>query len=198
MQKKPGMNVTHAQVHKLRIGPIGTAILGSIAIAGVVSLFALFPGMTYVVAPFIKKRKRKLSKEKMIETSVESLVDSGLVRKIIAKDGSVQLELTKRGKWEAILRTKSFDIKKEKWDKVWRVVIFDVPQAKDKMRRELRRAMNLYGFKMLQQSVWVYPHACDDFVEILKNHLGVSNDVLYMKVSYIENEQHLRRELHID
>ena len=184
-------------IRRPRVGPIGTAILASVAVAGTISILALFPGMVYVVAPFIKKRKRKLSQEKIVEASVESLVRSGLVQKSIAKDGSVQLELTKKGKWESLLRSKSFDTKKEIWDSLWRVVVFDVPQEKNKMRRELRRAMKLYGFKMLQQSVWVYPHACDDFVVLLKNHLGVSNDVLYMKVAFIENDRHLRQEFRL-
>lgn len=191
------MTEIHKQTRKPRIGPIGGAILTSIAVVGTVSLFALFPGLTYVLAPFIKKQKRKVSQEKVIEASVETLVRSGLVRKNIGKDGTVHLELTKKGKWEALLRTKAFDVRKEKWDKLWRVVVFDVPQEKNKIRNELRRAMRLYGFKMLQQSVWVYPHACDAFVEVLKSHLGVSNDVLYMKVSYIENDQHLRREFQV-
>ncbi len=181
---------------KPRIGPISGAIIASIALLGIVPFLALFPGMAYVIAPFIRKRKRP--RKHSIQASVESLVDSGLVRKLISKDGSVQLELTQKGKWEALLRSKSSDIKNEKWDKLWRVVIFDVPQEKNKMRHELRRAMKLYGFKMLQQSVWVYPYACDNFIEILKSHLGVSNDVLYMKVSYIENDRHLQNEFKIN
>lgn len=185
------------EARKPKIGPIGKAIIASVAVAGTISILALFPGMVYVVAPFIKKRKRKVSHEKVIEASVEALVRSGLMRKNITKNGSVQLELTQKGRWESLLRSKSFDTKKQVWDKLWRVVIFDVPQEKNKMRRELRRAMKLYGFKMLQQSVWVYPHACDDFVGVLKSHLGVSNDVLYMKVAFIENDRHLRREFQI-
>lgn len=174
---------------KLRIGPVGDAIIASIAVAGVVSMFALFPGVTCVIAPFIKKKK--YPRKQTIQGSVESLVQAGLVSKKIRKDGTVTLQLTQKGKWEALLRTRSLDTKKEKWDSLWRVIIFDVPQTKNKLRRELRRAMKMYGFKMLQQSVWVYPYACDDFVGILKKHLGISNDVLYMKVAFIENDKHL-------
>ncbi len=80
---------------------------------------------------------------------------------------------------------------------LWRVIIFDVPQTKSKLRHELRRAVKLYGFKMIQQSVWVYPYACDDFVGILKKHLGLSHDVLYMKVAFIENDKQLRKEFEL-
>jgi len=179
-------------VQKERIGPVGEAILASIAVVGVVSILALFPGITYALAPFIKKKK--YPRKQTIQKSVKSLVKAGLVSEKISKSGTVTLELTQKGKWEALLRTKSLDTKKEKWDMLWRVIVFDVPQTKNKLRYELRRAVKLYGFKMLQQSVWVYPYACDDFILVLKKHLGVSNDVLYMKVSYIENDRHLRNE----
>ncbi len=182
-------------IQKMRIGPVGEAILAGVAAVGVVSVLALFPGMTCVIAPFIKKKQ--YPRKQVIQKSVESLVHAGLVSKKIHKDGTVTLQLTQKGKWEALLRTKSFDTKKEKWDMLWRVIIFDVPQTKSKLRRELRRAMKLYGFKMIQQSVWVYPYACDDFVGILKKHLGLSHDVLYMKVAFIENDKQLRKEFEL-
>ncbi len=179
-------------IQKMRIGPVGEAILAGVAVVGVVSVLALFPGVTCVIAPFIKKKQ--YPQKQVIQKSVESLVRAGLVSKKIHKDGTVTLELTQKGRWEALLRTKTLDERKEKWDMLWRVIVFDVPQSKSKLRRELRRAMKLYGFRMLQQSVWVYPYACDDFVGVLKKHLGLSNDVLYMKVAFIENDTQLRKE----
>lgn len=178
-----------------RIGPVGEIIIASVAVAGIVSLFALFPGMTSIVAPFIKKKKHP--SKQVIQKGVDSLIRSGLLIRSINKNGSVQLQLTQKGKWEALLRCNSHDTYQKKWDEIWRVVIFDIPQTKNKLRIELRRAMSLYGFKMLQQSVWVYPHPCDDFVEILKRHLDVSKDVLYMKVKYIENDKFLRKEFNL-
>jgi phenylacetic acid degradation operon negative regulatory protein len=180
---------------KPRIGPVGEAILASIALVGVVSVFALFPGLTYALAPFIKRKKQPRSQN--IQKSLDALVRAGLVKRTIRKNGEVTVELTKKGKWEALLRAPSLDTKCAEWDGLWRVVIFDVPQSKNKIRRELRHAMKLYGFRMLQQSVWVYPHPCDDFVGLLKKHLGVSNDVLYMKVAFIENDKHLRKEFDV-
>ncbi len=180
---------------KPRIGHVGQAILGSIAVVGFVSVVALFPGMTCAFAPFIKKKTQP--RKQRVESSIETLIQSGLVRKSIRPDGEVILLLTEKGKWEALLHSKSMDAHNDKWDRLWRVVIFDVPQSKNKIRNELRHAMRLYGFKILQQSVWVYPYACDDFVEILKKHLGVSQDVLYMKVAFIENDGHLRKEFGI-
>ena len=179
-----------------KISPVGKVILSSIAVAGTISLFALLPGLGHIIGPLLKKRK--YSTKQSITRNLASLVRTGLVKRSISKEGKVQLSLTTKGKWEAFLRQAEFkDAKDKKWNGVWRVVIFDVPVTKNKLRRELRRAMMLYGFKMLQQSVWVYPYACDDFIALLKAHLGVANDVLYMKVSYIENDKHLKKEFGI-
>lgn len=179
-------------IKRIKIGKVGEAILGGIAVVGVVGFFAIFPGMGCVIAPFIKKKR--FPKKQSIERSVESLVSTGLVKKYFDTNGDVKLELTAKGKWEVFMRHPSFDKKVEKWDGVWRVVIFDVPELQKEIRNELRRAMLLYGFKMLQQSVWVYPHSCDDFVVVLKNHLEIPQNVLYMTVSYIENDKHLKKE----
>ncbi len=178
-----------------RIGKVGAAILCTIATVGVVSLFALTPGIAHIVGPFIKKKK--FSQKQILQKNVDSLLKNGLIKKFVNDKGEIQIELTTKGRWEAFIRTKSNDTSnktKQKWDGIWRVIVFDVPQEKGKTRKELRRAMMLYGFKMIQQSVWVYPHACDDFVSLVKNHLGVSKDVLYMKVSYLENDKILQRE----
>ncbi len=195
MSKKLQKSKRKIQIPK--ISPVGEVILASIAVAGIVTLFALLPGLPMAVAPFLKRKK--YSHKQAIERNLKSLIRSGLVKRTIKKDGTIQLEITRRGKWEALLRNShNIETKQKKWDQVWRVVVFDVPISKNKLRRELRRAMNMYGFKILQQSVWVYPYPCDDFITILKTHLGVSNDVLYMKVGYIENDTQLRNEFGIE
>jgi DNA-binding transcriptional regulator PaaX len=181
---------------RIRIGPIGEAVLVSVAVVGFVSVAVLFPGVTTLIAPFV--RKKKYSPRQSIQRNVMSLIRQGLLKKTVSKNGTVHLELTRKGRWEAFLRAPKESREKRKgWDKQWRIIIFDVPQAKTKVRDELRRGVQMYGFKQLQQSVWVYPYACDNFVKILKEHLGVASDVLYMKVSYIENERHLRREFNL-
>jgi DNA-binding transcriptional regulator PaaX len=180
---------------RFKIGPVSKAILACVAVTGVVSIAMLFPGITYALTPFFKSKKHPRSQN--IQRSLNTLIGTGLIKQVKQRNGSITLELTRKGKWEAMLHTSVLETKSRKWDKLWRVVVFDVPQTKSRMRRELRRVMRLYGFKILQQSVWVYPYPCDDFVHILKKYLGVSNDVLYMKVAFIENEKHLRKEFNL-
>lgn len=180
---------------RVRVSPVGRAVLGIVAVTGVISVLALFPGVALAIAPFIKKKK--YSPKQSIQRNIDSLIKNKLLRKSVDKTGCIKIELTKRGRWEALLRAPSVDKQSKKWDQLWRVVVFDIPQDKQKERTELRRAMRLFGFRLLQKSVWVYPFPCDDFILILKERLGVSHDVLYMKVSYIENDKHLRNEFSV-
>jgi DNA-binding transcriptional regulator PaaX len=181
------------KVRRTKIGHIGEAILVTVGVAGVVTVVALFPGVAHIIAPFVKKKR--YSPKQATTHNLESLIRSGLIERKMSKNGMYMLTLTARGRWEAALRHRTFTSKERgSWDGIWRVVIFDIPNHKRKLRDELRRGMRMYGFKLLQRSVWVYPYECDDFIELLKSHLGVSNDVLYMKVSYIENQKHLKSE----
>ena len=180
---------------RLRIGPIGTAILVTIALTGFVVGVAMFPGIAHIVAPYIKKKKGHTPIQmRNVEKNINSLISHGLIKVTYSNKGERILSLTPKGKFEALLRHGVYTHQKKKWDKVWRVVIFDVPTTKNKTRIELRKAIRQYGFKVLQKSVWVYPYECDDFIAVLKGQLGVSQDVLYMKVHYIENQKYLEKE----
>ncbi len=179
------------KISKIHIGPIAHTILGVIAISGLVTVTVCAPNALQLLRPFFEEKK--YSPKKAIERNIESLVRTGLVRKKINKNGEVALELTKRGKWEVTLRFNKDKGSKQKWDKKWRLVIFDVPNTHSKLRRELTRGMHLYGFHLLQKSVWIYPYPCDNFVKILRDHLELQKNVLYMTVDTIENDKTLQK-----
>jgi DNA-binding transcriptional regulator PaaX len=184
------------KITRVRVSQAGRAMLGVLAGVGVVATLAVLPGLALAVGPFLPK-KRKYQTNQTIKRNLDSLVRSGLVERVVLKDGTERIELTKKGRFEALLSHGTVSSKKQKWDGAWRIVIFDVPNTKTKLRNELRRAMKLFGFISIQKSVWVYPYSCDDFLTILKSHLGVAHDVLYMKASYIENDSSLRKEFNI-
>jgi len=52
--------------------------------------------------------------------------------------------------------------------------------------------MSGLGFVRLQDSVWVFPYDCEDFVALLKADLKIGVAVLYLIVEQIENDKHLR------
>src|SRR3989344_7410476 len=55
-----------------------------------------------------------------------------------------------------------------RWDGLWRVLIFDVPEYRKGVRDNIRRSLQAVGFLRLQDSVWVYPYDCEDFIVLLK------------------------------
>ena len=182
----------------IKIGPIATGVLGVVAVAGVVGVLALAPGVTVAIAPFLKKKK--YDSKQAIDRSTNALIKNGILKKVIQKAGTEAVTLTRKGRWEAGIRgylNKERSKKAQKWDGLWRIIIFDVPESKRIVRTELRKAVSLYGFQQLQKSVWVSPFPCDEFVKLVKEYLGISNDVLYMTVNYLENDRHLRKEFNI-
>lgn len=178
----------------MKLGHAGKILLGIVAVGGVVTAAAAMPGLAVALQPFMKKKR--YSQKQYIDRTVESLISHKLLAYTTDKEGNAALKLTRKGQWEAGIRrldSRNKD-KKAKWDSVWRVIVFDVPEHKRSIRAELRRAVELYGFVQLQKSVWVYPYPCDDFIVLIKQHLGIANDVLYMQVSFLENDKWLKKE----
>ncbi len=81
---------------------------------------------------------------------------------VTKKNGTTYISLTTLGKTK--LKTILCDhltIKGPiKWDKKWRMVIFDVPESKRHARNIFAAKLKQLGFKMIQKSVFIYPHDC--------------------------------------
>ncbi len=179
------------KMKKIHVGPVGEVILVSIATVGVMSLAVCAPNALQLLKPFFKKKK--YSPHQSINRNIESLIKTGLVSKHVNAQGELQLELTQRGKWEAMLRTKKDKGNRKQWDDKWRFVIFDVPNAKSRLRIELTRGMHMYGFYQLQKSVWVYPYPCDDFVKIIRDYLELNEYVFYITSDAFAGDKVIRK-----
>ena len=79
-----------------------------------------------------------------------------------------------------------------KWDGKWRVIIFDVPEKRRLLRNKIRNTLKIIGFKQLQQSVWIYPYDCEDFITLLKSDFKIGKDLLYLIAEGVEYDRHLR------
>ena len=79
-----------------------------------------------------------------------------------------------------------------KWDGKWRMLIFDIPETRKALREKVRNTLRAIGFKWLQDSVWVYPFDCEDFVTLLKADFKIGKDVLYVIAEAIENDRKIR------
>jgi CRISPR-associated endonuclease Cas2 len=134
----------------------------------------------------------KKYKNYQINRSVKRLLDSGFL-KISEDKYNKFLEVTEKGKKLLIkyeLEGLAQD-KPKKWDKKYRVVIFDISEQRRKVRDRLRIMLRSFGFIQLQGSVWVYPYECQEIIELLKKYLELKEEVIYMIVDSIENDDWL-------
>src|SRR3989344_3913087 len=109
-------------------------------------------------------------------STVSQMLSTGDIRKIINRQGEVQLELTSVGEQQFKRRFKLF-LQTHKWDGLFMMVIFDIAEKNRPARDQFRRKLEELGFGMLQKSVWISPyHFEDDMRESLVNQ-GLETEV---------------------
>ena len=94
-------------------------------------------------------------------------------------------------------KIKLVDTKPKKWDRRYRMVMFDIPERRNRIRKLLRFEMQEVGFLRIQDSVWVYPFDCEEFISLLKADLRIGKDVLYAVVEEIENDKWIRQHFNL-
>ena len=112
------------------------------------------------------------------------------------RDGKRCVRLTERGEEMLALEQQRMGLanaKPRKWDRRYRLVMFDVPERRKKIRERLRFEMREIGFLRIQDSAWVYPYDCEEFIALLKADLHIGKDVLYAVVEEIENDGWIRK-----
>jgi len=124
------------------------------------------------------------------------LAAQGLVKFVNGKP----IELTERGRREfnklqerAALKARSG----KRWDKRWRMLMYDIPEKYRSTRQRLRATLQDLGFCQVQDSVWIYPHDCEDLVTLLKAELRVGYSVLYAIVDKLEGDEKIKRHFNL-
>ena len=167
-------------------------MLGTLCVAGVFAVGAMAPNVAGLLARALPDG-RLASQHQSAKRTIGRMIERGYIHKEggryrLSEEGSVRLH-TLLGKAHAngVRSTKP-----KKWDGKWRVVVFDVKETRRPVRDELRRTLQETGFIKLQDSVWVYPYRCDEVVMLLKFHLTLGRDLVYMIVDAIEGDDVLR------
>lgn len=165
-------------------------ILESVKLASYISIAAF--------APKVLSQMNKMGlvthprQAESIKRSKNKLIEKGLLE--IKND---RLSITQHGR-RYLLKCLSLGDNKElardkKWDKKWRVIIFDIPETKRFERDGIRQALVSIGFLRLQDSVWIYPYNCEDLINLLKTDTETEEDMIYMIVDQIENDDKIKR-----
>lgn len=79
------------------------------------------------------------------------------------------------------------------WDGKWRIVMFDIREKRRRARSQLRLLLLGTGFLRLQDSVWVYPYPCDEFIGLVRAHLkSGTGEMLSFTADALESDRRLR------
>ena len=182
-------NLEKNSANKRRKSGVQEAILATIATAGLLSIALVAPGALMALKLFgLKPHKRQ---NEVIARTRKKLIENGYIR----KDEKGFLFLTPKGKvkLEYLEPSLSPKGKTKKWDEKWRILIFDIKEKKKATRDKIRRTLNHIGFMRLQDSVWIYPYDCEEYVTLLKSEFKIGKDLLYLIVEEIENSQTIKK-----
>ncbi len=167
----------------------------TIGLAGTIAVAAVAPNMFQILGKTgVLTRLKYRSKGVLARLKYKGEIE------LIERDGKKYVQLTDKG--EKILdlnreKLKLIDAKLKKWDRHYRLVMFDIPEKRKHVRKLLRFEMQEVGFLRIQDSVWVYPFDCEEFISLLKADMRIGKDVLYAVVEEIENDKWIRKHFNL-
>jgi len=187
------MGIVETEARKKRLYTnVQQALLATVALTGVALVAAIAPNAPAALAKLPSVKRAQLRYQ--YRTALGRLAAQGHI--IFEKrDGKQYARITDSG--QKVLefeqeKAKLSNTKKRRWNGRWRVVIFDIPERRRRTRDRLRNLMQETGFVRLQDSVWVFPYDCEDFISLVKAELKIGSAILYMVVEQIENDKHLK------
>jgi DNA-binding transcriptional regulator PaaX len=146
-----------------------TVMLRTLYVAGALSVALLAPRLTKLVPSFDRSKKRREELYTRIRAARTSLKSEGCI-----EEQSGRIRLTKKGtqRIERLLMREYRIPEQIHWDGKWRILMFDIREQRRKTRSKLRHLLQAAGFLRLQDSVWIYPYPCDEFVALVRAHLA--------------------------
>lgn len=171
-----------------------TALLRFLYAGGVVTTGLIAPQLLRLIGPHDRSQTRRKKLYKRLDAARSLLKQRGLLCEKETKHGK-RAYLTDKGELsiEKIL-IREYQIPEQAWwDGKWRVIIFDIKEQRRKTRLKLRMLLGGAGFIRLQDSVWVYPYPCDEFVALVRAHLASGvGELRSMVVEALESDRSLR------
>jgi len=170
--------------NKKRI-PIEKIILGTIGVVGLIAIIAIAPGAGPALRLFGFGKRQYPSR--YINNAITRLSKKGLIV-FEEKKGKKFIRLTPDGKKRlSLYKQKTWGLpKNKKWDGKWRIVTFDIREERRLTRDKIRRTLKEVGFTKLQNSTWIYPYECEEFIKLLKADQKIGKDILYIVAERVE------------
>lgn len=166
-------------------GDIAYILLAVLAVVGVVAVIAIAPGIGAAMK-LIDPNPRKAAAK--ADRALRSLVRSNKV--VRTKEG---YRLTTKGERQYMQgRFDRYQFPESAtWDKKWRVICFDIPEKRKYVRRVLHNKLKELGCYRLQDSVFVTPYPCAEFLKVAHGAYGLTDHVRGMVVTEIDKKEAL-------
>lgn len=174
--------------------PTRNLILRTLAISGMISVALVAPKTLNLLKKLDRGAVNRTNLYQRINQAIYRLECAGLARTTGAR-GSRRVMLTEKGR--AMIETvhaNEYHIPEPAfWDGKWRVVMFDIREKRRRTRSQLRSLLAGAGFLRLQDSVWVYPYPCDEFIGLVRAHLkSGTGEMLSFVTEALESDKKLR------
>jgi CRISPR/Cas system-associated endoribonuclease Cas2 len=185
-------------VQKTRL-PIQSIILRTLFATGAIGVALVAPNALRLFKGLDEGKERRKRLYGRLAQARERLERKGLVR-LSGFGTTMRVELTDRGVAivERILVNDYTIPEPTFWDGRWRIIVFDVREKRRRIRSALRQMLSGAGCVRLQDSVWVHPYPCDDFVELVRANLrsGVGELLFFVTEPFV-GDTTLRRHFNL-
>ncbi len=178
---------------------IKNLLLRSLATVGVISIALVAPKMTRLLKELDRPAKNRTQLYRRISQGINRLEQDGLVA-VFGEHGKRRVEITEKGL--AVMKKVEFGEyaipEPAFWDGKWRVIVFDINERRRRTRNQLRRLLDGTGFVRIQDSVWIYPYPCDEFISLVRAHLKSSvGEMRSFVAEALESDKILREHFHL-
>lgn len=174
--------------------PMRNLILRTLVVTGGISVALVAPRTLSLLKKLDRGATNRKNLYRRITKAITRLEHAGLVQ-TSGQYASRKVVLTEKGR--AMIETvhaREYRIPEPAfWDGRWRVVMFDIREKRRRARSQLRSLLAGAGFLRLQDSVWVYPYPCDEFVGLVRAHLkSGTGEMLSFVAEALESDKKLR------
>ena len=171
---------------------IRVAVLRALYVGGALSLVLLAPKASRLLGYLDRGKKHRAELYGRIRNAQARLKHE----KFLQECDNGYFELTERGKEhiEHLLLREYVVPEPAWWDGKWRILMFDIKEKRRRIRFQLRQLLQGAGFVRLQDSVWVHPYPCDEFVELVRTHLSSGvGELRSIVANALESDRQLRK-----
>lgn len=174
--------------------PMRNLILRTLAVTGLISVALIAPKTLNLLKKLDRGAASRKDLYRRITQAITRLEQAGLVR-TSGQYAERRVVLTDKGR--AMIQTitaSEYRIPEPAfWDGRWRVVMFDIREKRRRARSQLRSLLFGAGFLRLQDSVWVHPYPCDEFIGLVRAHLNSgTGEMLSFVAEALESDKKLR------